>query len=124
MSPSLIETSSAVPPAASTALRGSVYSTSSTPSVARKATRLPLIEVVIVVPLPLPRRRPGGAPPSVTPVPDRGPGKRGSAPVGQLAAEPDAEPRDGERGEFDEEQADAGDPVGSTDADHEGDGEE
>src|SRR5687767_4391052 len=33
--------SSAVPPAASTASRGCVYSTSSTPSVARKATRLP-----------------------------------------------------------------------------------
>src|SRR2546421_1518754 len=39
--PDLMDTRSACAPACSTAARGSVYSTSSTPSVARKATRRP-----------------------------------------------------------------------------------
>src|SRR3954453_14412674 len=47
ISPSLIEISSAVPPAFSTAFRGSVNSTSSTPSVARNAIFLPRIDLLM-----------------------------------------------------------------------------
>src|SRR4051794_40599489 len=114
MEPSLIEISSAVPPADSTAFRGSVYSTSSTPSVARKAILLPLIDVAIVVLLPLlPSRRPASASPSVTPVPGLRAGKRGrTPPVHQFAAVPGAEDRRGQRDQLDGQQTAAGHPVG------------
>ena len=48
ISPDLIESSSVVPPASSTALRGSVSSTCSTPSVARIAMVFPSSSLAMV----------------------------------------------------------------------------
>src|SRR4051812_39229994 len=119
ISPSLMEISSAWPPAFSTALRGSVYSTSSTPSVARKATLLPLIDVVM---------RP--APSSllhlsVTAVPGLGAGKRRSGvPVHQLAAVPGREYRPGQRQKLHCEQTPTGHPVMCAHSQHQDHGEQ
>src|SRR4051794_35137138 len=113
MSPVLTESSSVVPPAFSTALRGSVYSTSSTPSVARKATFLPLRDVVIGNLQSLCVRCLGD------PVPGfRGRKRFPDAPVDPFAAQPRPADRTDEPEDLQREHAAAGDPVGAAHAQH------